>query len=267
MIWTKIVQNYSYRRLSYASDRLPALDGIASEFNRILGQDHYLFGLWRNDLVHGLLWRENRFLSTSDPTPDRLNLPSWSWACSCNPIYWYGVAVSTNLFEKRLSKIVEAGDADPSRICLEGNLMRFNTENKSIGLRRDIPQSYGCLSFTEDGGFKISFELDQWYLNTMISADAAPHTGPGSIFFLPLVYAKAEWLNNDKSTVIGLLLQPHPPSGNGVFHRVGTGEMVSDQATLNRDNFHIDAWYYQKEIGEEHYLKGNAVGYFTIAII
>jgi hypothetical protein len=49
---------YSMRHIKFASDRFPALAGIASEFANI-SEDRPLFGLWSNDLHAGLLFYED----------------------------------------------------------------------------------------------------------------------------------------------------------------------------------------------------------------
>ena len=60
--WHIAVQKYSNKRLNQESDKLPAISGLASyvvnELAAVVqGKDQYLAGLWKNDLVPGLLWR------------------------------------------------------------------------------------------------------------------------------------------------------------------------------------------------------------------
>lgn len=86
--WYYLARQYSHRRLSYATDKLPALSGLAAEFRNFTG-DSYLAGLWRGDLVGGLLWAAS--------TTDRLRrtkeyrAPSWSWASVEGEIYYEGI--------------------------------------------------------------------------------------------------------------------------------------------------------------------------------
>jgi hypothetical protein len=54
-LWIKIIENYSCRALTKATDSLPALSGIASEFHRATG-DTYVAGLWKGDMLRGLCW-------------------------------------------------------------------------------------------------------------------------------------------------------------------------------------------------------------------
>ncbi|KAK0745512.1 heterokaryon incompatibility protein-domain-containing protein, partial [Schizothecium vesticola] len=54
-IWSQIIQEYSGRNLTFFTDRLPALAGVAAELARVW-DDIYLAGLWRRTLVQHLAW-------------------------------------------------------------------------------------------------------------------------------------------------------------------------------------------------------------------
>jgi hypothetical protein len=72
--WYFLVEDYCLRRLTKATDSLPALAGLAARFKEKTS-DAYLAGLWKNDLVTGLLWHAYR------PGERRSQYigPSWSW--------------------------------------------------------------------------------------------------------------------------------------------------------------------------------------------
>ncbi|KAK0609608.1 heterokaryon incompatibility protein-domain-containing protein [Bombardia bombarda] len=77
--WHQIVTEYSGLSISYDSDRLPALAGIARQFSSAhegrLGR--YVAGMWDLSLVYDMLWysREGSML----PRRDTFVGPSWSW--------------------------------------------------------------------------------------------------------------------------------------------------------------------------------------------
>jgi hypothetical protein len=48
--WTGLVQTYSETNLTKTTDRLPALSGLASEFQRVT-KARYLAGIWREDML------------------------------------------------------------------------------------------------------------------------------------------------------------------------------------------------------------------------
>ncbi|KAL8695077.1 MAG: hypothetical protein Q9218_000355 [Villophora microphyllina] len=86
--WYWIVRNYSPRRFTYDTDKLPALSGLARLFKRLyVPEDQYIAGLWRSDLLHGLLWMAHDDTLTSRPSG--YCAPSWSWASiQGTPIMW-----------------------------------------------------------------------------------------------------------------------------------------------------------------------------------
>ncbi|PQE23294.1 het domain-containing protein [Rutstroemia sp. NJR-2017a BVV2] len=74
----EIAGGYAPRILSKQTDKLPAISGVAEVF-RFLLKDDYLAGLWRHDLIRGLLWRNSRLLYAFS-LPSEYCAPSWSWA-------------------------------------------------------------------------------------------------------------------------------------------------------------------------------------------
>lgn len=88
--WTEIVSLYADRYLTVAEDTLPAMSGIASVFSNFMG-DGYLAGVWKSDILRGVLWSYARFakpqvrslgklLESLDKPPETYIAPSWSWA-------------------------------------------------------------------------------------------------------------------------------------------------------------------------------------------
>ena len=81
--WNRLVEVYSHLNLTHATDRLPALSGLASNFQRATGA-RYLAGIWQEDIYRALAWqvemrpsREPPIISTSECIA-----PSWSWAAA-----------------------------------------------------------------------------------------------------------------------------------------------------------------------------------------
>jgi hypothetical protein len=88
--WHHIIAQYSRRQLTFPSDKLPAISGIASEF-RTATNSKYLAGLWRDNLPMDLLWS-----SVFDSVPlsrarclSDYRAPSYSWASLDVPIRYY----------------------------------------------------------------------------------------------------------------------------------------------------------------------------------
>ncbi|KJZ74886.1 hypothetical protein HIM_05795 [Hirsutella minnesotensis 3608] len=73
--WNQLVRQYSSRKLTFPSDKLPALAGVAEVYSKLL-DDQYVCGLWRKSMIEGLYWRS---LDMSTAAPE-YRAPSWSWA-------------------------------------------------------------------------------------------------------------------------------------------------------------------------------------------
>lgn len=85
--WYKMVSNFSCRELTYPSDVLPALSGLASAMVK-MHHCTYLAGLWEEDLSVGLAWYitatqrdtdRRLFLPEEGEENNVTSLPSWSW--------------------------------------------------------------------------------------------------------------------------------------------------------------------------------------------
>jgi hypothetical protein len=77
--WWRLVENYSCRHLSYQSDKLPAIQGLAQYFfDR--HEDVYLAGIWRSDLLNHLSWFRCIRKDTPSNIINEYRAPSWSWA-------------------------------------------------------------------------------------------------------------------------------------------------------------------------------------------
>ena len=73
--WYKVVRQYTRRNLTFESDKLPAISGIAKSFQAKTGCT-YIAGIWKEDLIAGIAW------CLSQPSDEIISrtLPSWSWA-------------------------------------------------------------------------------------------------------------------------------------------------------------------------------------------
>lgn len=81
--WVRIVEDYSARDLSFQSDKLVAVSGLA----KIIGQvtelqrgatDQYCAGLWRSSLIPGLSWQVSK--EGQAGRQESYRAPTWSWA-------------------------------------------------------------------------------------------------------------------------------------------------------------------------------------------
>lgn len=79
-IWMDIAHLYSATKLTFASDKLVALSGIAKKFKQVMGDD-YIAGMWQKDIETQLLWFVSgvaRFQKRPQ-VPTHYRAPSWAW--------------------------------------------------------------------------------------------------------------------------------------------------------------------------------------------
>lgn len=81
--WYTLVAEFTDRLLTVRTDVLPALSGLAAEFSRLTG-DTYCAGLWKRDIICGLLWNREEhprpYKWGDDIYKGPAEAPSWSWA-------------------------------------------------------------------------------------------------------------------------------------------------------------------------------------------
>ena len=82
ILWAQIALDYSRRDLTYESDALPALSGLARRLQDITG-DEYLAGLWRESLCRWLMWHTETYIKSR---PLIYLAPTWSWLSLRGPI-------------------------------------------------------------------------------------------------------------------------------------------------------------------------------------
>ncbi|UKZ81932.1 hypothetical protein TrVFT333_009710 [Trichoderma virens FT-333] len=76
--WKNIIEQYSDRQLTYATDRLIALEGLRMELGKKIACE-YAFGVWKESLPNQLLWQVTKGIEGA-VIPDPLKLPTWTWA-------------------------------------------------------------------------------------------------------------------------------------------------------------------------------------------
>ncbi|KAL8974630.1 MAG: hypothetical protein Q9197_001142 [Variospora fuerteventurae] len=77
--WRRIIEYYTRLRLTFESDRLPAIAGLAKPLGIHTG-DTYLVGHWETTLCSSLLWFRLADEEGVEVQPAEGGLPSWSWA-------------------------------------------------------------------------------------------------------------------------------------------------------------------------------------------
>jgi len=95
--WSKLINEYTGRKLTMEQDKLPALSGLANSIASCTG-DTYHAGLWRSNILSGHYWSVRSFephhqcddlehdavmlvaSKSAVKFPSEYRAPSWSWA-------------------------------------------------------------------------------------------------------------------------------------------------------------------------------------------
>ncbi|KAK3303737.1 heterokaryon incompatibility protein-domain-containing protein [Chaetomium strumarium] len=107
--WRSLVQDYTQRKLTVSSDRLPAIGGIARELSRLTGME-YLAGLWKENMLQDLMWyaRTQEWRTRPAPAEGLPPAPTWSWAAVEAPILCDAVTADATPLAKVLACSVQA---------------------------------------------------------------------------------------------------------------------------------------------------------------
>lgn len=203
--WQMIVKSYTSRQLTFASDKLPAVSGIASLMPQA-SNDKYLAGLWRNNLIIDLLWQvmpsSSRTSTVMTYPPDEQSAPSWSWASLSQGVLWN----QYNSFEP-LASILEAecavegvnpyGAVNWGYVKLTGRilpcLVKQGHQHHAYYQKPDCSMSMeqwfmgdGLLVGRTFGEGETSTRLACRYSTSMATQDSSSNTFPAGAFFFCL---------------------------------------------------------------------------------
>lgn len=96
-LWPDVVRRYCATSLTFQSDKLVALSGIAKFLHQMYpaAYDEYHAGMWRRDVERQMFWtagvRDASGLGplkgTLRPRPEGNTVPTWSWASTEGPVF------------------------------------------------------------------------------------------------------------------------------------------------------------------------------------
>lgn len=139
-IWSSLVSNYTKRNLTVASDRLPALSGIAQKFE-VAWKDRYLAGIWERQLLPSLAWRRSMDVTQPYyPALTEYRAPSWSWASIDGPVEFdtrFDLGNMRGSQAKIISCVFDMGSTIRDAIVVEGYMIPAaqveNSEEDRLG--------------------------------------------------------------------------------------------------------------------------------------
>lgn len=154
--WQIIVSEYSRCRLTYRTDKLPALSGLASMYQRNTGYT-YAAGMWLENLAYELLWfcpieqdYQPQNLETDDCTPSE---PSWSWISTNLAVRFKSLGnmtkpSATDFEFVQINGTYSATDDNVlSDLTIKANLYRIYVQSQPRSRRCNMLDSSGVESF------------------------------------------------------------------------------------------------------------------------
>ncbi|KAF5981410.1 hypothetical protein FBULB1_4807 [Fusarium bulbicola] len=143
---SEIVPAYTALDLTFATDRLPAIQGLANAAQRLRSGDEYIFGLWRKSIKADLLWYRNG----GDGDGHRIKnggAPTWSWGSVTEPIHYSERIIPSDSNLQILDIITSEGQ--PPVLVIRGHLVNVKLEDPysnivSLGPDDDLRVEWDC---------------------------------------------------------------------------------------------------------------------------
>ena len=219
------VSRYSSRELSYETDVLPALSGLAHFFKDVHGVEEitstndYLAGIWRNDLPKGLLWILHDSSDASRHT--QYIAPSWSWASVKGKVHFPFGDLGAEKSPKLLDVSIEPKTNDHLGAIVDAKLILFAKVRCLCEIVSKVSKAY-------DSRFPLDLRL---YGQTVGDGTFDAEFEGGLVWVMQCIHQKA-WDYMDHPTV--LLLR-----GSGIvpdtYERVGVGRLSEDSLAFFDD--------------------------------
>lgn len=241
--------DYSARRLTVPTDKLPAVSGLAHQVQEAVGSSYHA-GLWADSVVYGLQWQPRGLLQK----PERWRAPSWPWASLDSPVKY---TFDFHLMYRPGIDIIEIdsvpagqdllGEVDSAHIILSGRVLSLTCvardvpdENNDVTFSKPVVESYDTKAKyilmkrqpDEDSQEPALFleKMEDWNKamrvtrrNSFIRERASPLGCVGWFFFdLPEYYGQSvDCLRTSsmQDIPLGLLLRRTEPAG--AFMRIG----------------------------------------------
>jgi hypothetical protein len=125
--WNGIIDGSTWRKLTYLSDKLTAVEGIARIMQRGR-EDQYISGLWTGDMPQQLFW-----VARLATRPLELQcFPTWSWASTQGPCVTFG---PERIQQERTTMCSRVEPKDPSTLVLTCQASKLLIKKISLNMR------------------------------------------------------------------------------------------------------------------------------------
>lgn len=144
-LWYRYVEEYTRRRLTFESDALLAIAGIASRFSKLTSWT-YAYGLWLEGLENDLCWsaKPDSLPSRPKASKRRAEFPSWSWV---------GWNAPVNFHHSQMASSRDLGIPNTSESTI------VSVKDSRIRIRTSLIEARMWVSPEDDGGVEVTPNL------------------------------------------------------------------------------------------------------------
>jgi hypothetical protein len=224
MAWADVVEEFSQKALTMATDKLPAVTGLGNELSRLTGLA-FIMGVWEHNLVQELAWVVEFSIPGEDiiinPQAARLpNTPSWTWASTNQKL-----SFKPGIYGYKYEELVTIVSVNAQQLQIRGRLGKLHVKKMKTKLALSNELVYHPTPCTfqptraeddESDGKEIAV------LDTL--ADTLPEEG-GSIRCIQWI----RWEDDIRYKVIGALVLSQVDEERGIYRRIGWLEVVGDE--------------------------------------
>ena len=209
--WQKIRNAYTNSSLTYTSDKMVALSGVADEFQSMSNYT-YLAGLWKECfLANQLLWKVSKQLSGQPSVrPSVYRAPSWSWL-SLDASIPGSVIIGPSVFIEILDAHTTLVDDNSPTGQVKQGVIRMRGQLERVQLQK-VPQTRASYSMCEEDDKRTG-------LLTVIYDEEA--LTPTQAYCMPVMFSRGDMLE-------GLLLVS-TGQARTEFRRVGFSKSDNDE--------------------------------------
>ncbi|KXX78853.1 Heterokaryon incompatibility protein 6, OR allele [Madurella mycetomatis] len=237
--WRALLQDYTRRKLTFASDKLPAIAGVARQLARLTGME-YRAGLWAGNMLQDMMWyaQTREWLVRASPW----RAPSWSWASVDTPVLCNAVTADATPLARVLKcmvvpvegksgfEMVQAGMVE-----IRGPFAELDREGTIKLLRRQDYSPPPPVSKKVQDWYAVLLEHSKTQPSTWVALDEAIKSLPDKMFGLMMFsrdWRRDMWDKDNpevnETCYFGLLLKEVE---DGRFERIGafwndTSEML-----------------------------------------
>lgn len=231
--WLDVVETFARCDLTYTSDKLFAIAGLAQHFQSRFGGVDYLAGLWHMGLERQLLWRVDTGTTTRSKT---YRAPSWCWSSIDGPIWSNWAQEDSEILIEVLGANVTLEGRDPfGDVCsgllrLKGRILKGKLASDVYyfpGLRLLVDESLNEIAYhpDEDLGPRSSDETELFCIPVSIKHMENGSDSDDRVGNEDEVEGKRGSIGDGevetRMVLQGLVLEPSYAS-HGQYRRIGT---------------------------------------------